>query len=338
MGKINVCVIILLALLLVIFSFSEGRTQSSALYRAAVDYFQQGEYEKAKERLTRITSINESPESMLLLARCEFDPDLKRDILKRMLNKFPESAYADDASYELGTVYYLTDKFEESDDIFRKLASAPGDLQDDALYMRGLSLYRAGKKDAAEDVLKTFEKKCGSSPFLQDAFILSIRIKYDMEKDKECLEMVQDALVRFDPNDRTPAIYLLAVKAFTRIGNDAKAVEFFDFLKKNFPDSPEKEEASRFILGLSEKEEETTPVPSGRFTVQVAASQDSEKAERTAAQLQRLGYDSYIVQARIRGKVYFRVRVGHFARRVDADKLRVAIVGEGYSDAYVTTN
>jgi DedD protein len=50
----------------------------------------------------------------------------------------------------------------------------------------------------------------------------------------------------------------------------------------------------------------------GRFTVQVAAVNERAAAEETAARIKRQGFEVVTVMASIKGKVWYRIRVGSF--------------------------
>src|SRR6516162_5737296 len=46
--------------------------------------------------------------------------------------------------------------------------------------------------------------------------------------------------------------------------------------------------------------------------------------------------DSYVVQAEVKGETYYRVRIGHFVAREEAEPLRALLASqEGYQDAYL---
>jgi len=53
----------------------------------------------------------------------------------------------------------------------------------------------------------------------------------------------------------------------------------------------------------------------GRFTVQVAAVSDRAAAAETAALIKRNGFDAVTVMASVRGKIWYRIRVGSFPNK-----------------------
>ena len=85
-----------------------------------------------------------------------------------------------------------------------------------------------------------------------------------------------------------------------------------------------KETISKHPVSLSPKVG-ITPAPSRsigmRYTVQVASSQSEEKALALVNRLKTKDYSAYIEEAEIKEKKWFRVRVGSFRNREDAQKL-----------------
>ena len=74
-----------------------------------------------------------------------------------------------------------------------------------------------------------------------------------------------------------------------------------------------------------------------KWSVQISAAPAKDVAENLAQQLIAKGYDSYVIQAEVKGQTYYRVRVGHFAEREAAESIRQSLARqEGYRQAYLT--
>jgi cell division septation protein DedD len=58
------------------------------------------------------------------------------------------------------------------------------------------------------------------------------------------------------------------------------------------------------------------------WTVQVKSSPDKKFADRWVERLKTKGYDAFVVGADVKGQTWYRVRVGHFAAREEAEALR----------------
>lgn len=87
---------------------------------------------------------------------------------------------------------------------------------------------------------------------------------------------------------------------------------------------------------------EPMPAPvsgAGPYTIQLAASPNRPEAEALKGKLLEKKYDAYLVKVEIPGKgLWYRVRVGHYQSREQADKaLRIIKAREPqYQDAFVT--
>ena len=83
-----------------------------------------------------------------------------------------------------------------------------------------------------------------------------------------------------------------------------------------------------------------TPTPidpqPGKYTVQVASSQNKEQADSEASKLKSHGWPAYVVKAEIPGKgVFYRVRIGQFEDMEGAEKMRDAIIKAEGREAFV---
>ena len=65
-----------------------------------------------------------------------------------------------------------------------------------------------------------------------------------------------------------------------------------------------------------------------KWSVQLAAVPDKDVADRMARKLTENGYDGYVVRADVKGQIFYRVRVGHFDGRQEAESLRQALARE----------
>ena len=97
-------------------------------------------------------------------------------------------------------------------------------------------------------------------------------------------------------------------------------------------------------LAAAQKKDEISPAaqrekPVKTWTIQVKAAPDKSSADLWAALLKTKGYDAFIVEADINGKTWYRVRVGPFDNRQQAETMRKILdAREGFSDAFLAGN
>ena len=76
---------------------------------------------------------------------------------------------------------------------------------------------------------------------------------------------------------------------------------------------------------------------SKKWSVQVSAPPAKDIADTLLQRLKAKGYDGYVVQAEVKGQSYYRVRVGYFDSREEAESVRQSLTRqEGYPEAYLT--
>lgn len=76
--------------------------------------------------------------------------------------------------------------------------------------------------------------------------------------------------------------------------------------------------------------EAAEPRPASGWAVQVAALGNEAAARAMAAELQSRGYAAFVLEYRLNGKVYYRVRVGPEAQRERAEALAGRLGGERF--------
>jgi len=84
---------------------------------------------------------------------------------------------------------------------------------------------------------------------------------------------------------------------------------------------------------------QSTDDMSKKWSVQISAVPGKAVADTLMERLKAGGYDSYVVEAEVKGQTYYRVRVGRFAAREEAESVRQSLTSqEGYRDAYLTSD
>jgi len=79
------------------------------------------------------------------------------------------------------------------------------------------------------------------------------------------------------------------------------------------------------------------PAPKSFFTIQVKATQSSTEADKFAKKLRGQGYQSLVAEAEVNGKgKWYRVRVGKFDTRAQADHYLQDFKRESHFEAFVT--
>ncbi len=77
--------------------------------------------------------------------------------------------------------------------------------------------------------------------------------------------------------------------------------------------------------------------PRGKWSVQVNAYAEKRDAKRLVKKLTGKGYDAYVVSTNIKGRIWYRVRVGRLATRQEARNLqRTLMTKEKFAKAFAT--
>jgi len=75
------------------------------------------------------------------------------------------------------------------------------------------------------------------------------------------------------------------------------------------------------------------------WSVQISAAPTKNVADKLVQHLKAKGYDGYVVEANVKGQTYYRVRVGRFPKREEAESTRQSLARhESYEQACVAPN
>jgi cell division protein FtsN len=111
-----------------------------------------------------------------------------------------------------------------------------------------------------------------------------------------------------------PALYRLNIESLANLKTEGDVVE------RALPEG-----LKLRIVGPDEVEENLKKRPNKRWVVNVLSSTTNENIVRITMALIKNGHSAYLTQARIKGKVWTRLRVGFFNNRQEADMERKKI-------------
>ncbi len=107
--------------------------------------------------------------------------------------------------------------------------------------------------------------------------------------------------------------------------------------KKNEKEKPSK---NRKMITKAEKvpeENKFVDITDAKFTLQVGAFPDRFQALKIAAELEKKGYDSWIQRGKSKNKDIFRVRIGKFSTKQDAEKFKQQFDKKEKYNSFITS-
>lgn len=93
----------------------------------------------------------------------------------------------------------------------------------------------------------------------------------------------------------------------------------------------------RWVTGVEAAVTPPMPEPAGAHFIQAASFANRDFADAFSEKLAGIG-EARVLPTAVAGKTWYRVRVGPFAQRHDADEALRAVVGTGMTDARIVTN
>jgi len=91
---------------------------------------------------------------------------------------------------------------------------------------------------------------------------------------------------------------------------------------------------------VPEEEEEYVPTqPAGSgYTVQVASCESLEYAQHLIEKYTNRGYEPYMTRYELDGQIYYRIRIGNFATKTEADNLKAELSDKFTTPAWIDYN
>lgn len=226
-------------------------------------------------------------------------------------------------SPELETIrqFFLQSEYER---VTEKQANLDPEASDDnsfeAMYYIGVSLIKVGRPADAEALLTQIVERNPGVSYLDK---IQVRIADGLaaeEKFEEALEAYQRVIDTYPQSASLPHAYEEIAKIGQKLGQFEVSKKYFDLLETLYPLSFEAVELRRRVT-----EKET------HYGVQVGAFADALVAEKLKAELEQKGFSPYISILRKEDTVFYRVRLGQFSARREAEIFAQDLEAQGYS-------
>ncbi|MBM3252807.1 MAG: tetratricopeptide repeat protein [Candidatus Omnitrophica bacterium] len=191
--------------------------------------------------------------------------------------------------------------------------------KDRVYHILAISLLKQSRFKEAREVLEKVKLEFQNSPILDDAEV-SIADSYFLEGNfEEASLRYKNVLMNYPKTKNLCFVYLRLGESLKNMGNLEEAKYYFDLLRKGFPSSFECAQ-----IPISKNAVDSF------YTVQVGSFSKSTNARRLCDELLNKGYDAYITKMEDNQRTLYRVRVGHFQSRLEAEYQEDRLKKENY--------
>jgi outer membrane protein assembly factor BamD (BamD/ComL family) len=207
---------------------------------------------------------------------------------------------------------YLNGDYEEALIKAKKLAE-----NDEVLYFLGLTYIKIGNYPQAREYLGKLTKSYSRSKFYEQGLVKfadTYFLEGDFERSRALYEEMEK---KYPSSDYLPLIYFRLAQIAAKEGKWADSEKYTAFLKDNYPNSPE--------MSLVATLEEAGDF----FTIQVGAFAEKKNALELQEELKK-NYSVYIIEEKNGGYTLYKVRVGKFKDRQEAEEIRYRLARQGY--------
>ncbi len=189
--------------------------------------------------------------------------------------------------------------------------------RDEALYLTALSYMKMGIYEKARSYFRSLLRNFKGSPFYESALVKLVDT-YFLDNDIEYAEKLYKSILRKYPSiSYKPLIYLRLAQISAKQGRWNDERKYINLIKTKYPHSVEQKLAERI-----EKR-------GYFFTVQVGAFSRYENALHFMKEL-KMRYRPYIVEEKDGDLTFYKVRVGKYKERQEAEIVFNRLRQEGY--------
>lgn len=191
--------------------------------------------------------------------------------------------------------------------------------KDRVYYILAISLLKQNQFEQSRQVMEKIPLDFPKSTLLDDVSLL-IADSYFLEKNfQEAVLRYKNVLIAYPRTKNLCFVYARLGESLRNMGNLEEAKYYFDLLKREFP------------LSLECSQIPTVESTNGSFyTVQLGSFSKSPNARKLCDELLNKGYDAYVTKLEDGQKTLYRVRVGHFQSRLEAEYQEDKLKKEGY--------
>jgi len=201
----------------------------------------------------------------------------------------------------------------------RRLDRQGGALSDGALYLWGVSALKLDNPEEGRQALDRLIAGYSGGQWRAQALLALGQSWEEAGRDDEALKAYETLLDGAGSGSYFPQAALKLGRVQMRLGLWQEGRSSLNTLVQRAPQSPEAA-AARDLLGQG----------NFYYCVQVGSFSAEPNAERLAGELKRRGYSPEIVRGTLEGKTFYRVRVGRFPGKQEAEAELKRLREEGF--------
>jgi tetratricopeptide (TPR) repeat protein len=253
--------------------------------------------------------------------------DSARVVVSRLLTATPPT----DTLYPqiLYTQGLLAKTIDERRRLYQRIAVeyATSAWADDALLRLAMQDYAEANPSGTVKNVERIRSDYPTSPLMAYAAYWGARAYFDLKKPAEACRWLNEGLAQVGDNVELQNQLSFYHGRCTNLAQAAESTKTDKSTKTDTVTTKPKSPAP-----ATAKPESPAPATAGAgFTVQVGAVKTKSAADKLAADLRAAGFEARVVQT----DFLYRVRVGHFAQRADAEKLAAKIKAKLGGGPYV---
>jgi len=207
---------------------------------------------------------------------------------------------------------------KEGEKLMRDARERESNLED-LYYILGLSYLKEGNLLRAWDIFEIILNEFNSNKYTEEAR-LGLGDVYFLRRDYKKAEENYKKIIEDNPQTEMKAVVLYRLSQVALKEQETEKTDtYLETLRNEFPLEAKGKLAKDLLIS-----------PPITYTVQVGAFTQSENAQRLAQKLKEKNYPAYLEAGKSGGKLYYRVKVGKYQSKYEAEVVQKKLLKEGY--------
>lgn len=299
-----------------------------AAYRQATAWFNQGEWEKARDAFAQLAQLfpksSWQPAIQLRLADLESDARKAVEQYRLVLRQWPGSEWALDAKWALAQTLFVVGDLAPALTELTALGPESGGRYPHALYLAGLCRLQMQKYAEAKSSFNDVLSQAGESDWAGPSLVGLAEAELGLKNAPAALNALDRYLKEYPQGDFAARALAVKARAAESQGGTQASRGILQDLLARYAESDEAEQIRPRLSALPVKPGEAQ---TGKYTVQVGAFSRADYAQTLVERLRKKGYNAYLLETRQGEEVYHQVRVGQYASREFAQKIGEKLAG-----------
>jgi TolA-binding protein len=306
--------------------FSPGPVERE--YNECVELYESGAYGDARKRIEQF--LAEHPHSRwsetILFLNAKIESNVPEAVRKyrRFLDDYPEGAHAPEAAFLLGELYELTDDFLNAQQCYFRVYQHFNESRfgDESAVRAAKCMLLNGDAPSVLAHLEQYLSRRPENPWEIRARELHADALFQVGEYERALEEYKRVISQAPAeNSPAPQCYLQVAEIYEILGNREAAFQSYRRFLENFPHTFHRRKVEDRMRELAHLLNVDLTEETRSYLLEAGSFESESAAAELQTQLEKIGYEAYVIKKDSHPRGRYSVRMGPYATRELVDSL-----------------